>query len=502
MQKVGFLYNKHLLLLLIIIAGVLLLSQAITLFFYDEDVFVTNLSGVFLQHDWQRSFFVKQFFKLESILFGKNPVGYHATSILLHLCNAWLAVKVLQQLLSTTQSGYSKEQHHIISVVFLLLFLFSPIHSEPLCYILAQGAIINACFTLLTIYFFIKTIKAGNFFLVPALVSFFIALLSYEISWLVPFSLLAISFVVSSNSNQSINKKLLSVAPFFIVLAVWLLIKFLFITKELVSDYGAIDDVSLLKLLRNATLLFVRNYVWPQENTSYFLVTAVAAIILLLVAVFITVKKNGLIIKLIVLFALLTIISYLPTAILGIDSHDSESERYVYLSSVFAIMLLAVVMVNSFKHKGSLLVGFGLLFSVNAVILFKTINEYKTAGKFTAQYLHIINNATAANDKVYIINQPSQHKGALQLRALSRLPQFTDTAATIVNEYMHFLFGNTKTQYITASLKETVKATGVLHTTVQPLEKAGTIFSEVTVLQTSPGSVIIALRNDTVYVFR
>ena len=76
--------------------------------------------------------------------------------------------------------------------------------------------------------------------------------------------------------------------------------------------------------------------------------------------------------------------------VFGIDSHDSESERYIYFSSVFALMSLAVLLVMLIKNKFMLLTAIGMLCSFYACSLFKTINYYKAAGNFSKKYLQTL----------------------------------------------------------------------------------------------------------------
>ena len=212
------------------------------LFFFDEDVFVTAINGDFMSHIWQRSLIVKLSFKADYLLWGTNPYGYHLTSLFLHLINAVLAMWVLKELLKFGKY-FTQFQLTVIPVIFFTLFLFTPIHSEPLCYILARGGSVVSLFCC-CILFFLRSQQYNIILLGCSLLSFLLALFSYEISWLLPLIILSITGFLAYVKSEPFKKYIPVVVLYFLVFIAWFSIKVVFIDKLVVSDY---NDGNLFK---------------------------------------------------------------------------------------------------------------------------------------------------------------------------------------------------------------------------------------------------------------
>ncbi len=111
----------------------------------------------FMQDVWQRSFIVKLTFIADNFITGKNAAGYHYTNLVLHLVNALFAFLVFKELLKLTTNYLNQFQLTIVTITFLILFLITPIHSEPLAYILARGGTVVGLFGLISILLFLKS---------------------------------------------------------------------------------------------------------------------------------------------------------------------------------------------------------------------------------------------------------------------------------------------------------------------------------------------------------
>lgn len=501
--------NNAVFLLTAVLAAAIFILLVKDLFFFDEDVFVVNLQSAFMQQDWERSFLVKQFFKVENFFFGTSPAGYHIVSVLLHLGNSITALFVFKKLLQNSSISPGIFQEHRALYIFFLVFLISPIHSEPLSYILAQGILLFSLFALLSILFFLKSFSGERGALFLSLLFFALSLLCYEISWMVPFIMLSISIACGKPNEGAVWKSIQKTGPFFVLLALWLFIKTVFISSALVVDYGGVtlQTLDFMKMGRNSLILFVRNFSPPFQNTSYFIAAATAIGVTLSTALYRLFKKQRAVFLFSLLLILLIGLSFLPTALFGIDSHDSESERYIYFSSVFAAMLLAVFITAVIQNGYMLKTAVVFLCLLYAMLLYDTINNYKSGGNFSKTYLNEIGKYSSGVETVYIIGQPSQFKGALLLRALTRLPERTGDNYTVLNEYMQYLYGNSKTVFVTVSAKEINNPVVSVKTILLPLDKSAVYFAEALQLMNKPGldktnMMIAASRNDSLYIFR
>lgn len=492
--------NKSL--VLIAAAAAVLIFSVKKHFFFDEDIFITNINSLFMQQDWQRSVFAKQLFKAQHFLFGTTPAGYHVVSVLLHLFNSITGYQLLKKL--KQYFNITDVDGNAAVIIFLIFFLFTPVHSEPVSYILAQGVLLFSLLAQYSILFFIKA-EAGYRYYYISLLFFALCLLCYEISWMLPvmfFTLLLFSKVTIANSFKK-------VLPFFSILIAWLGFKYFFIEKSLIADYGnvSLSNINFLQFFRNGLILFIRNFTSPFSNTVVFVIVAVCVCIILLLILYKAYKLNKTVLKFLLLLLFLTALSVVPACLFGIDSHDTESERYVYFSSVFAMMFLAVAVSSVIKRVAVKKVVTAIISMAFILQLFSSINDYRLAGNFSKSYTSLLAAEVKGVQKVFLINQPSQYKGALMLRALTRLPHLTQQHHTVLNEYMQYLYKNVETEFITVSKKEMAQPFLLLKSSVKPFDSTGVYFNEAkpliqSVVFEKGKTIIAALRNDTLFIFR
>lgn len=450
MKKAVAIVKQHKYFTVISIALVTLFWAIKDLFFFDEDIFVVDKSSEFMSNMWHRTLIPKLTYLLDNLIWGINPLGYHISNIFIHLANAVLATLVLKKFLYFINEEISDKKINSILILFLILFLFTPVHSEALCYILARCSLLVTLFSLLSILFFLKSQQKWNIYLLLSMFSFLLALFSYEISWSFPFIIWCISIWISKKKNWTLKKSLFVSLPYFIIFAVWFIVKIVCINKFVITDYkdDYLFNVDLLSISKNIVVMFLRNLIPPLQNTALFIAVSVALLAVCCFAVFYIYKRSKSIFYFSIVLTVITFLSFSPAIVFGIDSHDSESERFIYFSSVFALMLLAIIAVvitNNIKLLNSII---AIIIIVYSFSLFTTIGYYKQASLISKQYLQLINFNKNA-DKVYLVNQPAQYHGALMFRAKSRINNNVKNSITVLNEYNKYLYSNTNTEFIT-----------------------------------------------------
>ena len=448
------------------------------LFFFDEDIFVVNSSNSFMSGSWQRSITCQWSFRLDNYIWGADPAGYHITNITLHFIDALLATAVLKRLLRYCAAWLSLWQINFIPVIFIAFFLISPIHAEPLCYILARDAVLVTFFCLCSILFLLRSGLKNKWLIGLSIVCFILGLLSYEISWLVPVMILGITIFFNRLGVLTIRKAAWLSGLYFFVFVAWFIIKIGLVDHFVVSDY---KNESLFKtewaiLFKNIAVLLARNFVPPFQRTLFFISASAVAGLLLLIGFVKLYKKQSRLFLFSILLLALTVCAYLPAALIGIDSHDSESERYIYFSSCFGIMLLAVLLGVCVKNVRVLFVMFCTVITFNAAILFTTIGYYNKAAQFSQVFLAALNVHTGNNEQVLIIDQPAQYHGALLYRAKSRMNNNSANSITVLNEFMQDIYQKKNTQFVSLSAKEITGIPSKLTVTQLSLDSLKTFF--------------------------
>jgi hypothetical protein len=501
------------------IAALLLVFRLKDLFFFDEDIFVVNKNAYFFRQIWQRGFFCKLTYLIDNYFFCKNPRGYHMVNLAFHFVNAILGTLVLKEFIKLCQSHFTNFQVKIIPIIFVAVFLFTPMHSEPLCYILARDGLVVTFFCLLSVLFFIKAGFKNKWFIFFSVLFFIGALFTYEISWVLPVIILSVTVFMACVKKQPIKKVVAAPLLYFIFFAAWFIFKVVIADKFEISDYRNDDlfNINFLTLLKNNTILFLRNFIPPFKNGAVFLCISLLFVITLICCLYKIVKVNKQISLLCLLLFVLTFFSFSAVAILGIDSHDSESERYIYFSSTFAVMLLAVVFAMLINNKAMLIAVIAILIVLYGLLLYKTINRYREGAVFANKYLTILNNNKPGKKTIYIINQPAQYYGALLFRAKSRIDGNTKNSVTVLNEFMGYLYPDNKSMFITLSVKELSIPPVAIYIYNKPIDSINVYFPfpkinlKDTIIITQNGetfpfvkkaSAIVALKDSALFIFQ
>lgn len=449
----------------LLIATILFFVFAKDLFFYDEDIFITNTASDFLTQLWQRGIVCKASYWADNYFYGIHPFWRHITNFILHIANTVLATLVLIELLKVCKTHFTHFQLKFIPVIFFLFFLFSPVHSEPLGYILARCGTLVSFFCLLSVLFFLKSHLKNKTFLFYSLLFFFIALFTYEISWTLPVVMAGIVVFLSYIKKERLQKNILLTVPYFFVFGAWFIIKVVFIDKFIVSDYSDADlfKINFVSLIKNTGILFLRNFIPPFKNSANFIAASITFILLMAGVLIKLFFYNRKIFLFSILLLVITFLSFAAVVTLGIDTHDSESERYIYFSSCFALMFVAIIMAVLVKNRFILFVITVVALLWYALSLFTTINYYREAGAFSTKYIAAIHQIKNKPATVFLINLPAQYHGALLYRAKSRIAGNTKNSITTFNEFMQYLYKDTATKYVALSATEVFKVPMGLH---------------------------------------
>lgn len=315
---------------------------------------------------------------LDNLFYGRNAIGYHITNLLLHLINCFLFFAAL--------SHYFKNENRIrqswILLYAVLLFAFFGFHSDAIFWIIGRSASLGCFFLLLTIIC-MQNWEMHVAFRIGFMVSWLFALFAYESVWIFPFIAFLTFFLFQKPSLSSF------VPSGVQVILLWLcLIGYLFIRKWVTGSFlgtyeaAAYETFSTQTLLVNYGKLILRTLIPPMQNGLYFLLAGCAAGLVYLGILFYLFQKK-LITPIWIFIHICWIISYLPYLSLGISSKTIESERFLYLPSIFFSLSIMVTLFISFaKNKPVLFhVLCTVIITIHAVFFIKTANDYAEAGK-------------------------------------------------------------------------------------------------------------------------
>lgn len=391
------------------IAGLWLLRPGGLYFLNDDFIHIPlSASAILIQHHLWRPV-CNLSIMLDYQIWGKQAWGYHLMNILLHLFNTFLvwilAGRIQQQFIDTRNAA-------IFRATAAVLFFVYAYHSETLFWILGRSASLGAAFALPALIFFLDRNK-GKWKFVLSLISFQAGLLTYESIWIFPVLTAVFSFyTIRKNKHSSSQQELWMNGMVWLVFAANLFVKYLFI-GAIYGQYeaGSLHHFSFITLLSGGAKLFLRTFLPPMQHAALFSLCGVIVVVLA-IAAFLAAKskKEANIFGLLFLCLLIT---YVPCLSLSVDTHGVESERYLYLPSVFAAILITYVFMNLpgkyFYLPITILISFHLFF------LYRSRQNYLLASHITRSTYQQIN-LLSHKKRLFIDSLPEEVNGALVFR--------------------------------------------------------------------------------------
>lgn len=165
-------------------------------------------------------------------LFGFAPGGWHILTIAMHLLAVWLVFRIARELTDSRELGVSKWTPIIAATLFGVL----PVHAQAVVWPTAIPLPMSAVFMLAALLFFIRSERDehASKFLAPMLYAG--ALLSHESAALFPLIIAAYVVLLGPEGGavstiatwrKRVVRAAIATAPFFIELAIYLVIRFL-----------------------------------------------------------------------------------------------------------------------------------------------------------------------------------------------------------------------------------------------------------------------------------
>ncbi len=349
---------------------------------------------------------------IDNRIWGKNAFGYHLTNTIVHVINTFLVWALARRFFKRYSD---RESAYLKSGLAAILFLVYAFHSESIFWIIGRGGSLSTLFFLLSCRFYMDRRYSLWYFLL-CLLFFGIGLFAYESIFVFPAIVFFIS--VADVSSKSVKWKREWAYPFSVILFfIFFLLYRKAITGTLTGDYElqTILQFDFPRLLYNYNTLLARNILPPMHESKWFLSWYIVIAILSITALLIIIRKKKAKTFLWLMLACF-LVSLLPPVSLGIDTHDSESERFIYLPSVFFILLL-IEIISQLVARTKLFAGIVLLIVVwNGFFLFQSASSYRFAGVVVKRSLDFMNTKTSLNT-MHVINLPRQYKGALMFRS-------------------------------------------------------------------------------------
>ena len=402
--------QKSFIYFILIVAAIiaLLLYNPWLLYFQNDDMVHIPLSrdGVLLQHNSFRPI-CDISMMLDYKLYGKNAAGYHFTNLLLHIINSALVFFIMKLFLKKYLTINEINLHSFITAVLFWIFMN---HSEAVFWILGRSAMLGMVFFLPAVIFYFY--RASSICFLLCMLFYLLALLSYESTIILPvvFFLISFSDVKSKNSSWKIERRFLIAILIAFIIYCCCRIYFMGFASNYYNNFTN-NNISLSFIVGSFCRLIIRSWL-PPSQSEFFLIAAIVILLIIIITLFVRLynKNKNVIIALFIIWC----ISLLPYVTLSIDSKGVESERFLYLPSLFICIIISVFLIE-FKPalKISLII---IICSINTILLYQHAMQYRFCGRVVANTINAVNRLK--NKKIlYADNIPEENFGALIFRS-------------------------------------------------------------------------------------
>ncbi len=195
-------------------------------------------------------------FTLEYSLFGQNPIAFHITNLVLHILNAFIALKIIQRifLLNITYS-----------LLLIFIFISHPLQVESVSWISCRGLLLSSFFALLSIHFYLRNRETtNNTYYVLSLIAFILSIFSKPTSVVIPIFLVMLDWFYDKKGFKNLVSVpyLLKILPFFIcsLLVGIITVKF---TESALVDIGNYSNLDKLFVFGQSLVFYIYKFIFP-----------------------------------------------------------------------------------------------------------------------------------------------------------------------------------------------------------------------------------------------
>jgi tetratricopeptide (TPR) repeat protein len=202
-------------------------------------------------------------FAIDHLIWGNNPIGYHLTSIFLHLANSWLIFSLLIILIKNKS----------VSFLSALLFGIHPAISEAVIYASGRTDPLYVFWGLISIICFILLFKTNKFnylIYIISLVCFSISFLIKETAVVIPF-LSLISVLYKYPLRHNLRRLFILIVPFILLIIGYILLRLTILNfSNTLNFYSGLSTDQITQLY--SSNIFIRLFTFTKVLFTYLMI--------------------------------------------------------------------------------------------------------------------------------------------------------------------------------------------------------------------------------------
>ncbi len=410
---------------LFFVIGLILFSQNLNNEFISDDFVILDKiagGGVWVNSNSQfgANFFrpiASYSYKLDSLFYKQNSAGFHFSNILIHIFNSWLLFLIIKKLFSEFS----------FSILTGLLFLALHSHVEPVAWISCRSDLLAVFFSLLFLLIYIQYRETRNISLfLLALIFYFLSLISKESSVFIFFFVFFYDLLMGNKVTFKSHR--LEIIGFIFIISAILIIRKFFLGSYIGGYNPEIQyQIEVIKLLRRI-LTFPLRSIFPYMENNHDpysrrtqIMFTIAYIGIYLTFIFIIailawrikffnrekfIKDH---IQKLLFYLLIFYINLIPVIAFDISIVDIQSERFMYLPSIFLVIFVSYFVFH-FLNKYILY----LYIAFSSALLMIDSSYYKDAAVISRNIIESVQKSSCTS--LTLLNLPDNIRGAYIFR--------------------------------------------------------------------------------------
>lgn len=349
--------------------------------------------------------------RADYFFYGKNGGGFHVSNLLFHFLASVLLFFTTRKWQRAMKVGNGSDT---IAHMAGLLFLVYPFHSESLLWTIGRGGSLVTIFFLGALNLILtQPIRWQHWF--GANLAFVIGLFTYESIWLLPIVATLLVWI----KNDRIWANALEKRGLF---SMWTILIVSFVARKvLINDFIGSPylntthfELSPVKQAYKYATGFCRSFLPPMESSSWFLVASSLLILVLALILLRFLKASQNRIQASTPF-IIFLVTLLPVSILAVNTHTTESERFLYLPSAF-LCLQAAIWICGLETGWKRWLTLGVLGGYSVFFLNDASKQFRMAGHWNKTTLQEIARHEGQYKTVHVYELPATYKGAFMFR--------------------------------------------------------------------------------------
>lgn len=305
---------------------------------------------------------------IDFIIGGGNPVFFHVTNIVIHICNAMMIFLIFNNI----------TRYRMAAVLTALLFFIHPLNVESVIWISERKGLLSVLFALISFYYYVEYKKEVlQKYKVTSVIFFILSLLSKPTTATIPALFILLDLTVF-NENAKINLRMIfdsvkDKIPYVVTGLSIIIFAFLAqIEKGALSDLATVTVSSRLETSINNIFIYISKIFLPVNLATYYphpeksIYEIILYMFFISSWVFLAIKyfsKS----KLITFCVIFFFVQIIPLSGLFQTGSHSIANRYTYLPAIGMFFIVAFFINKTRDRYIATFISFVLVVSLTVV---------------------------------------------------------------------------------------------------------------------------------------